>query len=591
MQDLKRHAPTAGRLAITLCASLLLGACASTSSPDAPLDAPQPTTAPPSSPFVTTHGSRLFADEREFEFRAVNFSNGYLERGHEVAAGSHHTHEDFNRVRQLGFNTVRFGFNGYWFERDRGGFLAWLDANVEAARQQELKLILDLHTPIGGFWLDPDSPEKDFSLWTDVALQSRNIELWQTLAERYKDEPVIAAYDLLNEPVTIDEDGSQWRALAGHMVAAIRKIDPHHLIVVERLYGVRGRYGTRGQDPLFLVDDANVLYDSHFYEPVAFTHEGSEWNATQVLDGGVYPDENALIPTGAQILDDDATISTRRVDDGTTEWQRYSSEWTVAEDKKLVAASPGIAIHGALSGIVYFDDLRVFERDTQGVEREVLSDAIDANTIGHWYDWQRDTAGSTLTARRVDDDGATDQQSLALQLRGTGLNTTAGWSNNDRWFRVTPGHAYRIEGAMRGKDLRYISGASTNRAGFEINFYKPDKKSELPVFHARNRDYLAHALEPLAAFARQHAVPVSVLSTGITGSAFGPNGRGGELWLQDLVSVLDEYGIGYGLWNYHDERMGIYTTSYLAGIGKPNRPLINTLLQLHTGRSLQASMH
>lgn len=572
----------------TLLAAVLLTACATGSGAPVPEDKPQPDSPPALSPFVTAHGSSLFVNGAPFSFRAVNFSNGYRESGHEVAAGVHHTSADFERVHQLGFNAIRFAFNGYWFERDREGFFRWLDSNITSAQQHELKLILALHVPIGGFWLDPASEDLDFSLWTDAALRERNVVLWQAIAERYHDEPTVAGYDLLNEPVTVDETGSQWQAFATQLATAIREYDPHHLVIVERLYGIRGHYGAHGQQTRFLIEDDNVLYDSHFYDPSDYTQASAIWRTAHLYDRGVYPDENALIPTGAHKVDAEARISSERIAPGTTDWRPYSSPWVVAKSKRLVAAAPQAAIHGALSGAVFFDDIRVFERDAAGTEREIISDSISDDTLAQWHDWQNKTAGSTLTANRVNQDGSNDTTSLATRLRGTGLNTTAGWSNNYHWFRVTPGNAYRIEGSMRGENVRYISNASDTRVGFELNFFQPDSDSDLPVFHARNRAYLEHALKPLADFSRRHAVPVSVLETGIGGAAFGQSGRGGEAWLQDVLSVLGQQNTSYGFWNYHDANTGIYQSHYLAPVGQANRSLINALLESQTQGSLSA---
>ena len=575
---------------ITVLASSFLVACASGPAYPPIEDKAQPSEPAPVSEFVTAHGSQLFVDGDEFSFRAVNFSNGYEEPGHDIAAGRHHTEADFERVQRLGFNSIRFAFNGHWFERDRTGFFTWLDANIESARAHDLRLILDLHVPIGGYWLDPTSEELDFSLWTDPALKARNIALWQAIAERYRDEPVVAAYDLLNEPVTTDEDGSQWQLFAEQLTAAIREVDPQHLIVVQRLYGLSGRYGTRGQSAQFVINDANVLYDSHIYDPTQHAQAGVRWGAAKVANIGLYPDENALIPTGVHELDVEARIRSERVEAGTSEWRRYSSPWVEAKGRKLVAAAPQAAIEGALSGVVYFDDVRVFERDQAGVEREIISDPISEDTIAGWHDWQSKTARSIITADRRSASGSNDNASLTLQLRGTGLNTIAGWSNNDHWFRVIPGHSYRIEGAMRGEDVRYISGASVAQAGFELNFFKPHHSSDVPVFHARNKEYINYTLEPLVAFGQRHAVPVSVLETGLATSAFGPSGSGGELWLKDLLSEIEASTSGYGLWNYHGELAGIYTTHHLSPVGQPNRALIDTLLQAQTGRTLSASI-
>jgi aryl-phospho-beta-D-glucosidase BglC (GH1 family) len=64
-------------------------------------------------------------------------------------------------------------------------------------------LILDLHAAPGGQGNDLNIADRDStkpSLWQSEANRTKTIELWRTLAERYKDEPNIGAYDILNEP-------------------------------------------------------------------------------------------------------------------------------------------------------------------------------------------------------------------------------------------------------------------------------------------------------------------------------------------------------------------------------------------------------
>jgi len=60
--------------------------------------------------------------------------------------------------------------------------------------------------------------------------------------------------------------------------------------------------------------------------------------------------------------------------------------------------------------------------------------------------------------------------------------------------------------------------------------------------------------------------------------------------LKDLLSEIEASTSGYGLWNYHGEHAGIYTTHHLSPVGQPNRALIDTLLQAQTGRTLSASI-
>ena len=222
--------------------------------------------------FVEAAGRGLVIDGEPARLKAVNFSNSYHQKldGSELMNSLHHSEADFARAKEMGFNSIRFAFDGDWYVDSPKVFWQWLDQNVAWARQHDMRLILDLHIPIGGFWLDPTSDAVSFEIWSNPALRQQNADLWRVIAARYKDEPAIAAYDLLNEPVTTDATGEQWQQLARQLVDAIRTVDKNHLLVVGGLYGTMGRYGTDGIDPHFLVEDDNILYDFHFFRLLYF---------------------------------------------------------------------------------------------------------------------------------------------------------------------------------------------------------------------------------------------------------------------------------------------------------------------------------
>ena len=94
----------------------------------------------------------------------MNFSNHYHrdQDGAELLSSQHHSETDFERAKAIGFNSIRFAFDGDWYVDSPDVFFEWLDQNVAWARQHDLRLILDLHTPIGGFWLDPTSDDGQF---------------------------------------------------------------------------------------------------------------------------------------------------------------------------------------------------------------------------------------------------------------------------------------------------------------------------------------------------------------------------------------------------------------------------------------------
>src|SRR3546814_7247769 len=77
-----------------------------------------------------------------------------------------------------------------------GRLLAW-------CRAHHIYLILDLHAAPGGQGNDLAISDRDPakpSLWESAENQRKTVALWTRLAARYKDEPWVGGYDLVNEP-------------------------------------------------------------------------------------------------------------------------------------------------------------------------------------------------------------------------------------------------------------------------------------------------------------------------------------------------------------------------------------------------------
>ncbi|MFW8092289.1 glycoside hydrolase family 5 protein, partial [Klebsiella pneumoniae] len=89
---------------------------------------------------------------------------------------------------------------------------------------------------------------------------------WQFLADRYKDEPAIAGYDLLNEPYAPSNELVV--SFFERLIHAIREVDPHHILFVE---GNRYARDFEGFERLLEVDD-QIVFSSHNY--MTPTHEG-----------------------------------------------------------------------------------------------------------------------------------------------------------------------------------------------------------------------------------------------------------------------------------------------------------------------------
>lgn len=532
--------------------------------------------------FITAEGRGLVLDGAPVRLQAVNFSNFYHRnlKGAELLASQHHAREDFARAKDLGFNSVRFAFDGDWYVDSPDIFWQWLDRNVAWARDHGMRLILDLHTPIGGFWLDPTSDAVSFDLWSDPKLQQQNADLWRAIAARYRDEPAIAAYDLLNEPVTTDATGEQWKRLATKLVAAVRAEDPNHLLVVGGIYGVNGSYGAAGVDPHFLVDDGNVVYDFHFYEPIKYTHQYASWVEGPVRDGGSYPDPDTLLPTGDRILLPESRIATKPLPAGTTGWTAYDSGIMAIEDPTAVAATPLVTVQGGLRGTATFDAITVTEYGPDGAElRQLVNDRLDRDGTLDWHEWQYSAgagAGPTFVRETA---GHRDNGSLSIS-NVVDAGMIAGWSNDGHLFRVVPGNKYRIQGHMRGQDIA-ATGASTPAAALQIDVYAQSPGAAGGGFLTRGKDYLAHELGKRLKFGVDNNVPMSVMEFGLVRQAFEMEGKGGGQWVTDMLELLKENGLSFAYWEYHGTQMGLY----LSGTGRPGEP--NTALHEALARGLR----
>ncbi|QSI77041.1 glycoside hydrolase family 5 protein [Niveibacterium microcysteis] len=213
---------------------------------------------------------------------------------------THHGEADYARLRDMGMNLVRFYLYYGTLEDDTAPFRYkqsgwdWLDRNVAWARAHGIYLILNLHVPQGGF----QSLGEGGALWSQPANQDRFVALWRAIAARYADEPVIAGYDLLNEPV-VPRGKQQWQQLAQRTANAIREVDRRHSVIVERVNAVAGKWDNDAEMNFVTISDPNVVYTFHFYEPFAFTHTHAPWAGMARVEGGQWgPQRHAEITSG-----------------------------------------------------------------------------------------------------------------------------------------------------------------------------------------------------------------------------------------------------------------------------------------------------
>ena len=155
------------------------------------------------------------------------------------------TKADIDYIASTGANTIRLPFHYKLFTDEdymgltsnQDGF-ARIDSVVNWCRANDLYLILDMHDAPGGQTGDniDDSYGYPWLLESEKS-QEQFCTIWRDIADHYKDEPVILGYELINEPIATyfnnqDELNAKLEPLHKRAVAAIREVDPNHIILI-----------------------------------------------------------------------------------------------------------------------------------------------------------------------------------------------------------------------------------------------------------------------------------------------------------------------------------------------------------------------
>ncbi len=154
--------------------------------------------------------------------------------------------------------------------------LAELDTAVDTLIGLGFGVSLDLHPGDRFGRLHVSDPDRGFAL----------IEtLWQMLARRYAGRsPDRLFFEVLNEPTIAP---ALWNDQGPRLVRTIRREAPNHTII----YGPANYQQIGALVDLAPLDDPNLVYAVHFYEPMVFTHQGLDWSndPLRFLDGVPFP--------------------------------------------------------------------------------------------------------------------------------------------------------------------------------------------------------------------------------------------------------------------------------------------------------------
>ena len=155
------------------------------------------------------------------------------------------TREDIAYIKQTGMNSIRLPFHYKSFTEEdylglksnQDGF-ARIDSVIKWCKEEGLYVILDMHDAPGGQTGDNIDDSYGYP-WLFESEESQQLfcEIWKKIANRYKDEPAILGYDLLNEPIATHFNNKE--EINKHLVPvykkgieSIRSVDKNHIILL-----------------------------------------------------------------------------------------------------------------------------------------------------------------------------------------------------------------------------------------------------------------------------------------------------------------------------------------------------------------------
>lgn len=262
-----------------------------------------------SASYLHAKGSKLYNDKEEivrltgvnwFGFETSNFGpHGLWARDY---------HGVLLQIKSLGFNCIRipfcdamlkdgaevnsinfFGIDPHYprdkelLNKELQGLtpLQMMDEIIRYASKLGLVIILDNHSR------EPDGYMNEKVWYTETTSEQQWIDNWVMLAERYKNNPAVVAFDLENEPHGKLTDGgstwgsgnatTDWNTAAQKCGNAILAVNPDVLIIIEGVeqYESTGYWwggNLRGikKNPIVLSKPDKLVYSAHEYGPEVF---------------------------------------------------------------------------------------------------------------------------------------------------------------------------------------------------------------------------------------------------------------------------------------------------------------------------------
>ena len=211
-----------------------------------------PTNASDQKTMMTTLANRFGASKRDE--LVSTYENNYW------------TTQDFDNCVEMGMSVIRLPFTYMNLCDDNGNLKSnafdRLDWFVQNCSQRGMYVILDMHGAFGSQnGMDHSGEINDGKqLYYNQSNKDKTLNLWKKIAEHFKGNPAVAAYDILNEPgIKAAATYSLHWDFYNEIYNTIRSKDSNHIIIMESCWDADNlprpsQYGW-----------TNVAYEYHYY--------------------------------------------------------------------------------------------------------------------------------------------------------------------------------------------------------------------------------------------------------------------------------------------------------------------------------------
>ena len=188
----------------------------------------------------------------------------------------HETYDVYAYAKQCGVNFVRLALNGWLWNTNYYDSVTdeyyrdAVDKVIQFCKQLGIRVMFEFHAYSAPFPADPWGGNWDYQ-WSFIHGENKLewFKFFETASQIYGDEPTVAAYGLLNEPVSYYNIGMYageqipiWHDACEELIAIIRSHAPKAMIFVDIPGFQLANWFVGGGN--YLLSDSNVVYTWHY---------------------------------------------------------------------------------------------------------------------------------------------------------------------------------------------------------------------------------------------------------------------------------------------------------------------------------------